>query len=101
MIGPNEFALLKPEAILINGARGPIVQETALLDALDQGRLRAAGLDVFAGEPLPKDSPLRDTPKVLRSEARRVGKTGGSTGRSGGSAYMEKKKDQKAGSKEN
>src|SRR3546814_6896868 len=47
MIGPNEFALMKPEAILINGARGPIVQETALLDALDQGRLRAAGLDVF------------------------------------------------------
>ncbi|HEY9571563.1 MAG TPA: D-glycerate dehydrogenase [Pusillimonas sp.] len=65
MIGPNEFALMKPEAILINGARGPIVQETALLDALDQGRLRAAGLDVFDVEPLPQDSPLRDHPKVL------------------------------------
>src|SRR3546814_2447995 len=68
MIGPNEFALMKPEAILINVARGPIVQETALLDALDQGRLRAAGLDVFDVEPLPQDSPLRDHPKVLRSE---------------------------------
>src|SRR3546814_17352193 len=65
MIGPNEFALMKPEAILINGARGPIVQETALLDALDQGRLRAAGLDVFDVEPLPQDSPLRDHPQVL------------------------------------
>src|SRR3546814_14915384 len=56
---------MKPEAILINGARGPIVQETALLDALYHGRLRAAGLDVFDVEPLPQDSPLRDHPKVL------------------------------------
>lgn len=64
MIGAAEFALMKPEAIFINGARGPIVQETALLDALDQGRLRAAGLDVFETEPLPLDSPLRDHPKV-------------------------------------
>src|SRR5690606_7847369 len=65
MIGAREFALMKPSAILINGARGPIVQETALLDALDQERLRAAGLDVFDVEPLPKDSPLRDHPKIL------------------------------------
>ncbi|UYO94736.1 2-hydroxyacid dehydrogenase [Pollutimonas sp. M17] len=65
MIGEKEFASMKPGAILINGARGPIVQETALLDALDQGRLRAAGLDVFDIEPLPQDSPLRDHPKVL------------------------------------
>jgi gluconate 2-dehydrogenase len=65
MIGPKEFGMMKPGAILINGARGPIVQETALLDALDQGRLRAAGLDVFDIEPLPQDSPLRDHPKVL------------------------------------
>ncbi len=65
MMGPKEFALMKPGAILINGARGPIVQETALLDALDQNRLRAAGLDVFDIEPLPQDSPLRDHPKVL------------------------------------
>src|SRR3546814_17988024 len=99
MIGPNEFALMKPEAILINGARGPIVQETALLDALDQGRLRAAGLDVFDVEPLPQDSPLRDHPKVLplphigsathetRSEERRVGKECVSTCRSRWAPY--------------
>lgn len=65
MIGPREFAAMKPGAILINGARGPIVQEEALLDALDRGTLRAAGLDVFDIEPLPVDSPLRDHPKVL------------------------------------
>lgn len=65
MIGPQEFALMKPGAILINGARGPIVQEAALLDALDHGSLRAAGLDVFDTEPLPVDSPLRTHPRVL------------------------------------
>jgi gluconate 2-dehydrogenase len=65
LIGPQEFALMKPGAILINGARGPIVQEAALLQALDHGSLRAAGLDVFDTEPLPLDSPLRNHPKVL------------------------------------
>ncbi|NYT59172.1 D-glycerate dehydrogenase [Alcaligenaceae bacterium] len=65
LIGPKEFALMKPGAILINGGRGPVVQEEALLDALDRGTLRAAGLDVFEVEPLPTDSPLIDHPKVL------------------------------------
>lgn len=65
LIGPEAFAHMKPGAILINGARGPIVQERALLDALDSGRLRAAGLDVFDVEPLPLDSPLRDHPRIL------------------------------------
>ncbi len=65
LIGPQAFARMKPGAILINGARGPIVQERALLDALDSGRLRAAGLDVFDVEPLPLDSPLRDHPRIL------------------------------------
>ncbi|NYT38231.1 D-glycerate dehydrogenase [Allopusillimonas soli] len=65
MIGPAQLAMMKPEAILINAARGPVVQEDALLDALDHGRLRAAGLDVFDTEPLPADSPLRDHPSVL------------------------------------
>ncbi|RTZ44529.1 D-glycerate dehydrogenase [Candidimonas sp. SYP-B2681] len=65
LIGSQEFAVMKPGAILINGARGPIVQETALLHALDHGTLRAAGLDVFDIEPLPLDSPLRNHPKVL------------------------------------
>lgn len=65
LIGQGEFARMKPGAILINGARGPIVDETALIAALDSGRLRAAGLDVFNIEPLPYDSPLRTHPKVL------------------------------------
>lgn len=65
LIGPQAFARMKPGAILINGARGPIVQERALLDALEGGRLRGAGLDVFDVEPLPPDSPLRGHPRIL------------------------------------
>lgn len=64
LIGAREFALMKPGAIFVNGARGAIVQEYALLAALDSGHLRAAGLDVFATEPLPLDSPLRSHPKL-------------------------------------
>jgi phosphogluconate 2-dehydrogenase len=64
MMGAREFGLMKPGAIFINGARGAIVQEPALLQALNHGTLRAAGLDVFATEPLPLDSPLRTHPKV-------------------------------------
>jgi gluconate 2-dehydrogenase len=55
---------MKPGAIFINGGRGATVQEDALLAALDQGTLRAAGLDVFATEPLPAASPLRTHPRV-------------------------------------
>jgi phosphogluconate 2-dehydrogenase len=64
LMGPREFGLMKPGAIFVNGARGAIVQEDALLDALDRGHLRAAGLDVFATEPLPLASPLRLHPRV-------------------------------------
>ena len=64
LIGAREFGLMKPGAIFINGARGAIVQEPALLHALNHGTLRAAGLDVFATEPLPKNSALRTHPKV-------------------------------------
>ena len=60
----QKFAQMKPGAIFINGGRGATVQEDALLNALDQGTLRTAGLDVFATEPLPMDSPLRTHPRV-------------------------------------
>ncbi|MDB5868264.1 MAG: D-isomer specific 2-hydroxyacid dehydrogenase, NAD-binding protein [Polaromonas sp.] len=64
LMGGREFGLMKPGAIFINGGRGATVQEDALLYALDHGSLRAAGLDVFATEPLPLDSPLRSHPKI-------------------------------------
>lgn len=64
LMGPQQFAGMKPGAIFINGGRGATVQEQALLHALDHGPLRAAGLDVFATEPLPLDSPLRTHPRV-------------------------------------
>ncbi|MBF6630482.1 MAG: D-glycerate dehydrogenase [Comamonas sp.] len=59
------FAAMKPGAIFINGSRGGIVDEAALVNALDSGHLRAAGLDVFQQEPLPLDSALRTHPQVL------------------------------------
>jgi len=58
LIGAREFALMKPSAIFVNGARGRIVDEAALIEALRNGVIRAAGLDVFEREPLPPDSPL-------------------------------------------
>ena len=64
LMGEREFGLMKPGAIFVNGGRGATVQEQALLAALDSGHLRAAGLDVFAREPLPLDSPLRTHPRV-------------------------------------
>jgi len=64
LMNTARFAQMKPGAVFINGARGAIVDEPALLAALDSGHLRAAGLDVFATEPLPMDSPLRSHPRV-------------------------------------
>ncbi len=65
LIGREQLALMKPDAVLINIARGSIVDEPALIEALRGGRLRGAGLDVFAREPLPQESPLWDMPNVL------------------------------------
>ena len=62
LINSRTLARMKPEAILINTARGGVVDTRALLAALDAGRLAGAGLNVFEEEPLPADSPLRNTP---------------------------------------
>jgi phosphogluconate 2-dehydrogenase len=64
LMDAKAFSSMKRGAIFVNGSRGAIVREDALLAALDSGHLRAAGLDVFAVEPLPQDSPLRTHPKV-------------------------------------
>jgi phosphoglycerate dehydrogenase-like enzyme len=58
MIGARELAWLRRDAILINVARGDVIDEAALGDALQAGRLRGAALDVFRTEPLPAESPL-------------------------------------------
>ena len=67
LIGERAFALMKPGVILVNTARGPVVDEQALLAALDSGKVAAAGLDVFEREPLTADSPLRRHPRLLLS----------------------------------
>lgn len=58
LIGANELKKMKRSAILINASRGPTVDEAALIDALQNGTIRAAGLDVFEKEPLAANSPL-------------------------------------------
>jgi D-3-phosphoglycerate dehydrogenase len=65
MVGPREFGLMKQSAILVNTARGPIVDETAMLEALASKRIAGAGLDVFTAEPLPAGHPLAKLPNVV------------------------------------
>jgi phosphoglycerate dehydrogenase-like enzyme len=65
LLGAEQFALMKPDAVLVNTARGPIVQESALIDALQSGRIAGAALDVFEQEPLSADSPLTRMENVI------------------------------------
>jgi phosphoglycerate dehydrogenase-like enzyme len=65
LIGADELASMKAEAFLINTSRGPIVDETALIDALKFGSIAGAGLDVFDTEPLPAHHPLRRLPNTV------------------------------------
>ena len=58
LIGAREISLMKPDAILVNMGRGGIVDEAALADAVDSGRIAGAALDVYSSEPLPEDNPL-------------------------------------------
>jgi phosphoglycerate dehydrogenase-like enzyme len=67
LIGLKEFALMKPTAYLVNTARGPIVEEAALIAALKENRIAGAGLDVYDIEPLPSDHPLRQLGNVVLS----------------------------------
>lgn len=64
MIGARELALMKPQARLVCCARGNIIDEQALADALNAGRLAGAGLDVFSSEPISEDNPLRNAKNV-------------------------------------
>ena len=64
LINAERLRLMKKTAYLINNSRGPVVDEKALYEALKQGRIAGAGLDVFEQEPLPKTSPLMQLPNV-------------------------------------
>ena len=65
LVGPAELALMKPDALLINTSRGPVIDETALLAALTAGHLGGVGIDVYEPEPLPAAHPLRKAPRTL------------------------------------
>ena len=65
LISRREFEVMKPTALLINTSRGPVVEEAALIKALQSRAIGGAGLDVFDVEPLPQDHPLRKTPNTV------------------------------------
>lgn len=65
LIGRREFGLMKPTAYLVNTSRGPIVDQTALIEALETQRIAGAGIDVYDVEPLPADHPMRRLPNSV------------------------------------
>ncbi|HBD84447.1 MAG TPA: lactate dehydrogenase, partial [Dehalococcoidia bacterium] len=65
MISDREFDMMKPTVIFINACRGPVVDEAALIRALNDGKVAAAGLDVLEQEPTPVDNPLLKMDNVL------------------------------------
>jgi phosphoglycerate dehydrogenase-like enzyme len=67
LIGPRELGLMRPTGYLVNTSRGPIVDESALVEALRSGSIAGAGLDVFDQEPLPADHPLLSAPHTVLS----------------------------------
>jgi len=68
MIGAKQFSLMKKTAIIVNTSRGPLIDETAIVDALKAGKIACAGLDLFATEPLSMDSELRKLDNVTLTD---------------------------------
>ncbi len=68
LIGSRELSLMKRTSMLVNTSRGPLLEEKAVAEALADGKIAAAGLDVFETEPLPADSPLRQLDNVILSD---------------------------------
>ena len=67
LIGEKEIAAMKPSAVIMNVGRGPVIDEAALVKALQENRIRGAALDVFDKEPLPADHPFWKMDQVLLS----------------------------------
>ena len=65
LVGARELGLMKPTAVLVNTSRGPIVDQAALIDALQNDSIAGAGLDVYDIEPLPQDHPMRNLPNTV------------------------------------
>jgi phosphoglycerate dehydrogenase-like enzyme len=65
IVGARELGLMRRDAVIVNTARGPLIDEAALVSALREGRIGGAGLDVFDTEPLPDDHPFRSLPNVV------------------------------------
>jgi D-3-phosphoglycerate dehydrogenase len=65
LMNRDRFAAMKPGAVLVNAARGALIDDDALIEAVQQGTLAGAALDVFEPEPLPADSPLRGSERIL------------------------------------
>lgn len=65
LVGERQLGLMKPSAVIVNTARGPIIDQKALIAALESGRIRGAALDVFEAEPLPPESPLLKLDNVI------------------------------------
>jgi len=67
ILGARDLSLMKPTAFLVNTSRGPLVDESALVEALASGGIAGAGLDVFDEEPLPAGHPLLTAPRTVLS----------------------------------